>query len=88
MESILTIDGAGRLVIPKAMRERLRLKEGARIRLREEDGDKLILEPVAESASLRESNGLLVVRGSVKGTVPDHRDLRANRVRDLARART
>lgn len=35
---IVPIDGAGRLVVPKPIRARLRLEPGARVEVREHDG--------------------------------------------------
>lgn len=85
MEDIITIDAAGRLVVPKAMRARLALREGSRLHVREEDGKRLVLEPVAEEAVPAEADGLLVIRGRLLGEIPDHRDLRRQRVRALGR---
>jgi bifunctional DNA-binding transcriptional regulator/antitoxin component of YhaV-PrlF toxin-antitoxin module len=65
MEEIITIDGAGRLVGPKAMRQRLRLRKGSRLWVREEGG-----EPM---------DGLLVIRGRLTGPLPDHREAREAR---------
>jgi len=85
MEDIITIDGAGRLVIPKALRAKLHLREGARLRIRDEDGIRLVLEPVAEQGAPVEVDGLLVIRGHLVGAIPDHRDLRLERVRAIGR---
>jgi AbrB family looped-hinge helix DNA binding protein len=85
MEDIITIDAAGRLVVPKAMRARLALREGTRLHVREEEGRRLVLEPVSEDAVPAEVDGLLVIRGHLRGEIPDHRDLRAQRIRSLGR---
>lgn len=76
MEEIITMDKAGRLVVPKAMRTRQRLGEGARLRIREESGERLVLEPLAEANVPVEVDGLLILRGSLVGPLPDHRDER------------
>lgn len=47
-----TIDAAGRVVIPKALRERLGLAGGGAIELREREG-RIELEPVATPMRLR-----------------------------------
>lgn len=86
MEDVITIDGAGRLVVPKAMRARLRLREGSRLRVREE-GDRLVLEPIAEHATPVEVDGLLVISGRLAGEVPDHREQREERIRALGAVR-
>jgi AbrB family looped-hinge helix DNA binding protein len=87
MEEIITIDGAGRLVVPQAMRARLRLKKGTRLRVREEGGSRLILEPLIEEGVPVEVDGLLVIRGQLLGDIPDHRAQREERLRELGRIR-
>ena len=79
MDDFATIDGAGRLVVPKAIREHLRLKQGSRVRLREE-GQRLVLEPLPEECVVSEVDGLPVIRGRLTGNVPDHRALREQRL--------
>jgi AbrB family looped-hinge helix DNA binding protein len=81
VEDIITIDGAGRLVIPKAMRTRLQLVPGRRLRVIE-DGGRLVLEPAEDVSKPVEVNGLLVIRGKLRGPVPDHRALREMHLRD------
>lgn len=56
-----TIDKAGRLVIPKALREHLGLRPGP-VEVRA-DGTALRVEPIAEE-SVVEHGGLLVIPGS------------------------
>lgn len=85
MEEIITIDAAGRLVVPKAMRARLALREGTRLLVREEEGRRLVLEPVSEEAALAEVDGLLVIRARLTGEIPDHREQRVQRIRSLGR---
>jgi AbrB family looped-hinge helix DNA binding protein len=86
MEEITTIDAAGRLVVPKPMRTRLRLEAGTRVRVSEE-GDRLVLEPLADEVVPVEVDGVLVIRGRLTGDVPDHREQRAQRIRSLARTK-
>lgn len=85
MDEIITIDGAGRLVVPKAMRLKLHLRDGSRLRVREEGENRLVLEPVAEQSAAVEVDGLLLIRGRLHGAVPDHRELRAQRIDALGR---
>jgi AbrB family looped-hinge helix DNA binding protein len=54
-----TIDGAGRVVIPKALRQRLGLKGGEAVDIRERDG-KIEIEPAATPMSLMEREGTAV----------------------------
>jgi len=82
MEEFATIDAAGRLVVPKAMRERLGLSQGSRVRLREE-GHQLVVEPMLEESVVVEVDGLPVVRGRLTAEVPDHRALRDARISSL-----
>lgn len=79
------MDGAGRLVVPKAVRTRLRLGKGTRLRIREE-GARLVLEPLDDDGAIADVDGLLLVRGRLLGEVPDHRRLREERIRELGRA--
>lgn len=51
-----TIDGAGRVVIPKALRQRLGLKGGETLDIRERDG-RIEIEPAATPMSLAEGPG-------------------------------
>ena len=57
---IVTMDRAGRLVIPKALRDELGAVPGQPLRARVRDG-RLEIEPEKVDAELRESDGLLVV---------------------------
>jgi AbrB family looped-hinge helix DNA binding protein len=54
-----TIDGAGRIVIPKATRARLGLEAGRVVEIRERDG-LLEIAPVAAAMSLEQRPGGLV----------------------------
>lgn len=82
----VTIDSAGRLVIPKDVRERHGLAAGVRLRL-DEDGDRIVLRPVSEEPLAVEKSGLLVFRGRLVGAVPDHRQLREDRFDELGKPR-
>jgi len=54
-----TIDRAGRLVIPRSLRDRIGLAEGGEVEL-ELDGASLRIEPLA-GRDLKEDRGLLVI---------------------------
>ncbi len=83
MSQVLTLDSKGRLSLPEQLRARHHLQDGSRLRWAEE-GDRIVLEPVTEPAGLVESDGLPLVRGSLhKGSVPDHRELREDRLARL-----
>ena len=55
----ITIDAAGRVVIPKPMRENLGLTGGRTIEIREREGV-IEIEPAATAMRLEERNGHLV----------------------------
>lgn len=57
-----TIDKAGRLVIPRALRDRIGLADGGVVEL-QLDGAAVRIEPVSGSA-LREDGGLLFIPGT------------------------
>jgi AbrB family looped-hinge helix DNA binding protein len=82
MPEEITIDASGRLVIPKDVRTRHRLTAGARLLLVEEE-DRLVLVPRAAETSTVERAGILVFRGTLGGAVPDHRELRDERLDHL-----
>ncbi len=85
VEDIITIDGAGRVVIPKSMRTRLQLGPGRRLRVIEESG-RLVLEPTEEVHRPIEVHGLLVIRGKLLGPIPDHRAMREGHLRRRVRS--
>jgi AbrB family looped-hinge helix DNA binding protein len=63
MTATITIDSAGRVVIPKAMRDALRLRPGSRLRA-EIVGDRISLDVDEEEAQIvRSPDGLPVVVG-------------------------
>jgi AbrB family looped-hinge helix DNA binding protein len=62
MSSTISIDNAGRLVLPKAIRDRFKLTGGSKLRI-ESIGDHFELTPIVEDREtvLTRKNGLLVV---------------------------
>jgi AbrB family looped-hinge helix DNA binding protein len=72
MNATAEIDKAGRLVVPKKMRDALRLVPGTRVTLQQE-GDVITLQPEATSRGLFWKNGLLVYDFG-KPLPPDHVD--------------
>ena len=60
----LQIDRAGRIVVPKQVREHLGLKPGSSLRL-EERPDAIILHKVDHHPTLAEEDGLLVHTGKL-----------------------
>ena len=56
---IATIDGAGRVVIPKPIRERAGLSSGTKLRIDYDDG-RIVIEPAQKPAILVQEGSLLV----------------------------
>ena len=65
MSDTITMDNAGRIVLPKPMRERFQLKGGMKLRI-DPVGDHIELTPVdtGEKPRLKKKKGLLIVTGS------------------------
>lgn len=70
-----TIDAAGRVVIPKAIRDRLALRGGEQIEVSENDGVIEIARPKRDGPLVRTKHGNL--------TMPDGPTLGPDEVRDL-----
>lgn len=62
MTTDLTIDQAGRVLIPKALRKDLRLEPGDTLHL-ESEGDQITLRPVRAKALLAKEKGVWVFQG-------------------------
>ena len=62
MTKKLTLDKAGRMMIPKALRQELHLGPGATLQL-ESEGDEITLRPVRPRALLRKERGVWVYQG-------------------------
>jgi AbrB family looped-hinge helix DNA binding protein len=82
----LTIDKAGRIVLPKRVRDRLHLHPGANLSL-EEIPEGLIVRPVRRKPSLVEEDGILVHMGEPPANYDWNRvleDERDERLREIA----
>lgn len=66
----ITIDGAGRIVIPKALRDELGLREGVPLSVTS-DGIGVRIELVREGGRVVDRNGRLVVESSSGRQVTD-----------------
>ena len=62
MNGKITIDGAGRIVIPKPVREELRLRPGDSLEL-ETQGERITLRPFRPKARLQKELGVWVYQG-------------------------
>jgi len=86
MATRVSIDAAGRVVIPKAVRERLHLTPGRMLDL-DVDDDGVVLRPVSEAeSSLAWRDGVLMAVGECVGPIPTVADVRQNRSRSIWRA--
>lgn len=81
MDDTITMDAAGRIVIPAAVRRELALAAGSELAL-DVQGGAIHLRPLA-SARLERRAGRLVVASPLAGPAPDHRDIREDRLAGL-----
>jgi AbrB family looped-hinge helix DNA binding protein len=70
MNATLTIDKAGRVVIPKAVRDEMRLDPGDSLEV-EANGDTITLRPVRSATRLRKERGIWVYRDGKPMTLED-----------------
>jgi AbrB family looped-hinge helix DNA binding protein len=82
MRTTVTLDNAGRIVIPKGLRDALRLDAGDTLDL-DCEGERVTLRPVRSSTPLRKEQGVWVLRTGQKLTAADTgkalRDIRQRR---------
>jgi AbrB family looped-hinge helix DNA binding protein len=62
MTTRLTLDRAGRILIPKALRQELHLGAGDALQI-ENDGDEITLRPLRPKALLKKEHGVWVYQG-------------------------
>jgi AbrB family looped-hinge helix DNA binding protein len=72
MNARTTIDKAGRLVLPKAIREALQINAGDTLEIESED-DRLVIAPVRVRPGLLKERGVWVYRSGTPSTasIPD-----------------
>jgi len=67
----ITVDRAGRVVLPKPVRDKMRLTPGSTLEL-ESEGEHITLRPVRPQAALRKELGIWVLQGpSADDSIPD-----------------
>jgi AbrB family looped-hinge helix DNA binding protein len=85
MNTTVTLDKAGRVVIPKTLRDELRLEPGDSLEL-ESEGERVTLRPVRSASPLRKERGVWVFCSGKKlpAAVTDKtlRDIREQRDRE------
>jgi AbrB family transcriptional regulator (stage V sporulation protein T) len=84
MTTKLSLDKAGRVVIPKALRQELHLSAGDTLQL-ESEGDQITLRPVRPEGLLQKECGVWVYQGEpTKASIPELIERqREKRLRDL-----
>lgn len=85
MTTTITVDRAGRILIPKTLRQELQIGPGNVIELQSE-GEQITLRPVRPKALLKKERGVWVYQGdatdaSIPGLIDKERD---KRLRGLA----
>ena len=80
----ITVDGAGRVVLPKPLRDRMRLKAGTTLEL-DSEGERITLRPVRPAATLRKEFGIWVFQSdSTEASIPDLiEEVREKRSREI-----
>ena len=86
----ISLDKAGRVVLPKGLRDKLRLEAGDEL-LVEESGEQIILRPVRTQPTLKKERGVWVYQGTQRAersieSLPDLIDAsREERLRELSK---
>ncbi len=71
MTAKLTLDKAGRVVLPKPLRDRLQLAPGDTLQL-ESEGEHITLRPVRQNVMLKKELGVWVYQGEpADDSIPD-----------------
>ena len=89
MATKLTLDKAGRVVLPKPLRDRLQLAAGDTLHL-ESEGERITLRPVRQNVMLKKELGVWVYQGQPSDdSIPDLIDrVRDNRIRAVSESDT
>lgn len=84
MATKISVDKAGRVVLPKSLREKMRVEAGDDL-LIEAEGDRITLRPIRREVLLKKELGIWVYQGEPSDTsIPDLIDAeREKRIREL-----
>lgn len=84
MTAHLTVDKAGRIVLPKSLRDKLRLPAGTLLQM-ESEGENITLRPIRPKANLAKEFGIWVYQGGPSDdSIPALIDqVRQERLRDF-----
>ncbi len=82
MTTTVTVDSAGRVLIPKATRKELRLAPGDTLAL-ETDGERVTLSPVRSASIMRKEAGVWVFRSGHRISAAETEDA----IQDIRRTR-
>ena len=84
MATKISVDKAGRVVLPKSLREKMRVEAGDDL-LIEAEGDRITLRPLRREALLKKELGIWVYQGEPSDTsIPDLIDAEhEKRIREL-----
>jgi len=75
MTTKITLDKAGRVVLPKPLRDQMQLGPGDTLHL-EAEGERITLRPVRPKATLKKECGIWVYQGEATATsIPEMLDL-------------
>ncbi len=87
MSKQVAVDGFGRIVLPKKLREHLGLESGTLLEIEEARGE-IHLKPIHGEPGLRRKEGVLVYTGKptgdIEGAVRAHREGRLKKLRSRA----
>ena len=71
MTKNVSLDKAGRVVLPKALRDEMKLEPGDSLRI-ESEGERITLRPVRPKAALKKEFGIWVYQGGpADESIPD-----------------
>ena len=71
VKNTVSVDKAGRVVLPKPLRDKLRLAAGDQL-LIESEGERMTLRPVRPQATMKKEYGIWVYQGELsEASIPD-----------------